>query len=170
MSLFTVVDEHDNVIGAERRSVIHKEGLIHRIVRILILNDKNELLLQLRAHKEDTYAGKWDQSAGGHVDAGEEYDQAAYRELKEELGVENLELKSIDKFYTDGKTDNKIIRRFNMVYKTTYSGEFKLQKDEVSEVKWVSKDDLLDQISKNPEKFTHGLRTIIEKYNDLIFK
>lgn len=170
MSLFVVVDQNDKVIGSASRSEIYSQGLIHRIVRILIVNDKNELLLQLRAHKEDTLAGKWDQSAGGHVDEAEEYDDAAYRELKEELGVENVELKNIGKFYTDGKIDEKIIRRFNMVYIGKYSGEFKLQKDEVSEVKWFSKEELLNKISKNPEKFTHGLRTVMGKYNYLIFK
>jgi 16S rRNA (adenine1518-N6/adenine1519-N6)-dimethyltransferase len=62
--------------------------LRHRAVHILLFNAQGEVFLQKRSRRKDRHPLVWDSSAAGHVDAGEEYDDAARRELREELGVE----------------------------------------------------------------------------------
>ncbi len=92
--IFDVVDEQDNVLRQATRKEVHDNGLIHRAVHVLVFNKKHDCLLQQRSLLKDRHPGVWDSSAAGHLDAGEDYDTAARRELEEELGI----------------TDTKIIR------------------------------------------------------------
>ncbi len=86
--LFDVVDECDRPIGRASRDEVHARGLRHRSVHILVWNGAGEVWLQRRSFLKDRYPGRWDSSAAGHLDAGESYDAAARRELREELGVD----------------------------------------------------------------------------------
>ena len=85
--LFDVVDEHDRVLRRETRAEVHRQRLLHRAVHILVFNALGEVYLQRRSAKKDTYPNRWTTSCSGHVDAGEDYDIAAVRELAEELGL-----------------------------------------------------------------------------------
>src|SRR5436189_1813515 len=85
--IFDVVNERDEVIGQECRSEVHRLGLRHRAVHVLIFNQRGEVFLQKRSMQKDTFPGAWDSSASGHLDRGEGYDDCALRELQEELGV-----------------------------------------------------------------------------------
>ena len=85
--LFDVVDEDDTVQRQERRAVVHAEGLLHRAVHVFAFNKRGELFLQKRSGLKDVHPGLWDSSAAGHLDAGEDYEAGAVREVEEELGV-----------------------------------------------------------------------------------
>jgi isopentenyl-diphosphate delta-isomerase type 1 len=87
MEIFDIVDEQDRVIGQMPRAEVHARGLRHRAVHVWLFNPRGELFVQQRAPGKDTFPGCWDSSASGHVDAGEEYDACAVRELREELGL-----------------------------------------------------------------------------------
>ncbi|MDQ6985626.1 MAG: NUDIX domain-containing protein [Candidatus Dojkabacteria bacterium] len=162
--LITIVDKDDNVIGSKERKEVYKDGDIHRLIKILVFNDQGELLLQWRSKNEDTFPETWDQSAGGHVDAGEDYITAAKRELNEELGIEVEKFKELDKFFIDGRYGEKIIRRFNTIYSVSHNGPFKLQESEVEKVKWWNVEELKSEVANNPEKFTHGMKDIVNNY------
>lgn len=86
--LLPVVDEADQQVGLASRAQIHAQGLKHRAVHVLVFAPDGRLWLQRRSQAKDRYPGLWTSSASGHVDPGESYDQAAARELKEELGLE----------------------------------------------------------------------------------
>jgi len=86
--IFDIVDSNDCVVGQADRQTIHKQSLIHRAVHILIQNGKGEWFLQKRSIWKDRNPGKWDSSAAGHLQAGENYESAAHRELLEELGID----------------------------------------------------------------------------------
>ena len=79
--LFDVVDENDEVIRVEKRSVVHRERLMHRAVHVFVFNRAGQLFLQRRSMTKDSAPGKWVSSCSGHVDSGEDYDVAAPREL-----------------------------------------------------------------------------------------
>lgn len=157
MEKICVVDEKDNVVGSATKDEALEKDLIRRITRVFIFNDKNEIFLQKRADNVVIAPGTWDQSAGGHVNAGEDYLDAAKRELKEELGVE-LPLKFLFKvFFEEPFRDGKILKLFNSIYVATYSDDFRFQKEEVSGGKWVSVDELKAMVENEPEKLAPGL-------------
>jgi len=108
----------------------------------------------------------WDHSAAGHVDGGEDYLTAAERELKEELGVETDNLEKLGKYYSeDRRQDGLVLKRFNVVYRTKCEDQdFTLQESEVSQVKWVSLDEVKKMISQTPEIVTDGIKAVVEKY------
>lgn len=93
--LFDVVDERDHVLRQACRKEVHDNNLMHRAVHILVFNRKRDCLLQKRSLLKDRHPGVWDSSAAGHLDAGEDYDAAAARELREELGIRDAQLISV---------------------------------------------------------------------------
>lgn len=86
--LLPVVDECDKLMGVMPRRQVHLERRRHRAVEIGVVDARGRVWLQRRAATKDAYPGFWDLSATGHVDPGESYEQAARRELREELGLE----------------------------------------------------------------------------------
>jgi isopentenyldiphosphate isomerase len=79
-----VYDAHGRVIGVRRRAEAKREGLIVGAVNALIVNSEQKVLLQLRPLDKEN-GGCWDKSVGGHVAAGEDFDQTIVRETGEEL-------------------------------------------------------------------------------------
>lgn len=85
--LLPVVNREDQEVGLEHRVRIHELGLMHRTVHVLVFDHQRRVYLQQRSLEKDTYPGYWTSSVSGHVDQDEKYLQAAYRELREELGL-----------------------------------------------------------------------------------
>jgi len=106
--LFPIVDKNDRILRYAQRSDVHGNNLRHRAVHILIFSQADEVYLQQRSRGKDRHPLKWDSSAAGHVGARESYDEAARRELKEELGV-NVPLKGISKLPASERTDQEFI-------------------------------------------------------------
>ncbi len=86
--VFDVVDASDRVIGRASRRQVHARRLRHRAVHVLLFDRAGRLYVQKRAATKDTFAGHYDSSASGHLNAGEDYDACAARELREELGLD----------------------------------------------------------------------------------
>ena len=105
---FPVVDENDEVRGQASRAEVHGNNLRHRAVHILIFNHVGDLYLQQRSRWKDRHPLKWDSSAAGHVTVGENYDETARRELKEELGID-VPLERIFRLTASSRTDNEFI-------------------------------------------------------------
>lgn len=123
---FAVVDEADLVVGDAPRVRVHGDNLLHRAVHILLFNDRNELFLQKRSRLKDRHPWVWDSSAAGHVDAGEEYDAAAVRELHEELGV-STPLRRVAKLPASARTGQEFI----WIYEGRHDGPFRLARSEI---------------------------------------
>ncbi len=138
---FDIVNDSDEVIGYASRSEVHKRGLKHRSVHLLIFNKQGSVLLQKRSMEKDTFPGTWDSSVSGHVDSGENYDEAVIRESWEELGVK-LEGVPEKIFKVDAckETDNE----FSWIYRYFSEGPFSPNVDEISEIKWFSIETLDD--------------------------
>lgn len=107
--LFDIVDEQDVVIGQETRSVVHQHGLWHRGVHVFLFTRDGKLLVQQRSRDRLHAPLALDCSVSEHVQAGEDYYIAAMRGLKEELGVEGIEIEPLVKFKMNyGPNDNEI--------------------------------------------------------------
>ena len=82
--LLNIYDAEGRVTGALPRREAKRSGLAVGAVNALVLNGRRELLMQRRpADKEN--GGLWDKSVGGHVSAGESFDETLVREAGEEL-------------------------------------------------------------------------------------
>ena len=158
MPLVDVVDEKDNVIKSIEKSSSKKSDIV-RCVVVFLLNDKNEILLQLRSKTDDKYPSHWDCSAGGHLDAGEDYVDGAKREMLEEIGVKT-ELEFIDKylFKADGGR-----RYFSSLFKGKFSGKFKIDPNEGTEVKFFSKSEI-EKMIETGEKIHPECLFALKKY------
>ena len=150
----TIVDTNDKVIGAEYRDVVRTKGLIHRIVRIFIINNNGKILLQKRRSDLKDNPGKWDQSVGGHVDEAESYQDAAQRETNEELGIKINKFIKIGYFYIERPDKYGYIRRFQTIFVGRWNGPVKFEVSEIAEVKWFTAKQIDEWLNKSPNDFT----------------
>ena len=159
MPLITFVDEDDNIIGSGTKDKSWKRGAWHRIVRVFLFNAKGEVLMTRRAAHLVASPGKWNESCSGHVDEGESYEEAALRELREEVGVSGTKLTPIVKIkHSDTDDPSRRKNRFHMIFTGRYEGVVHFDPKEVSEVRWVLPDELLEWLIKSPQDFTEGCR------------
>lgn len=148
---FPVVDENDHVLGAAPRAKVHGDNLRHRAVHILIFNAQGEVFLQKRSHWKDRHPLLWDSSAAGHVDAGEEYDAAALRELKEELGI-CADLRRMTKLPASEQTGEEFI----WLYRAEHEGPFQLAPSEIDYGSFFPPALVTSWIGARPEEFAPG--------------
>ncbi len=156
MADVTFVDENDSVIGFGPRKEALAKGIIHRIARVTLFNGSGQILLQKRAVHLPSNPGKWDLSATGYVDRGENYLEAALRELEEELGIMHVTLHEVGTYYSEEPFQNKTRKRFTSSFRGVYDGEVIPDANEVSETQWVDSGELEKWMSGKPEEFTFG--------------
>jgi len=163
--LLDVVDDNDEVIAVKRRGDIHAQGLMHRAVHILLFNSRGELFLQKRSLSKDEQPGKWDSSAAGHVDTGENYLDCACREIGEELGiVVDQPLQPLFKLPAMLRTGNEHC----MVYQYFFDGPLVLQADEIDEGEWVDPETMDRRIADADPLLTDAISLIWQRYRELI--
>ena len=148
--IFDVVDANDQVIDQQPRSEVHRLGLRHRAIHLLVFNAAGELFLQKRSMKKDCFPGTWDSSASGHVDSGESYDACALREPLEELG---LKLEAVPERLFKLDACEETGQEFCLVYRLEHEGPFQLDPDELSDGGWFSPEKIKDWIVKAPDEF-----------------
>ena len=154
---FDIVNEDDEVIGQQPRSIVHEKGLRHRAAHVLVFNTDGKVFLQLRSMSKDNNPGVWDSACSGHVDAGESYADAATRELMEEIGL-LVETPLEPLFKIDACEDTG--QEFVWVYQTQSEGPFTLNTDEIDAGRWLSPEDVTKAVAETPEKYSPSFRLI----------
>ena len=137
--IFDVYTRDGEYLGTKPKSFCHSEnpGVYHKPVWIWIINDQNEVLVQKRAACKKNNPNKWDMPSAGHVDAGETIIEGAIRETYEELGIKTNEEDYEYLFeYIDDRTYE--IAQVYLLYLNVKLNKFKIQKEELAEVKWIS--------------------------------
>ncbi len=159
--LLDVVDENDNVITVKTRGEIHALGLMHRAVHILVFNSDDELFLQKRSLNKDEQPGKWDSSAAGHLDSGEDYDDCARREIAEELGIQvDQSLEQLFKLPASLLTGNEHC----MVYRCVHDGPMVLAPEEIDDGQWISPSVMDRRVTSHDSSLTESVCLIWAKY------
>lgn len=158
--IFDVVNERDEVIDHQPRREVHRLGLKHRAVHVLVFNARGEVFLQKRSLKKDREPGKWDSSTSGHVDSGENYDACAVRELREEIGltVEKAP-ERLFKIAACPETDAEFV----WVYRCQAEGPFQLHPDEIESGGWFAPEKITRWIAEKPGDFASAFRFIWSK-------
>ena len=163
METIPIVDETDKIIGKEEISKVHKEGLLHREAYSYLINSKKEVLLQKRTDRLI-----WDTSSAGHFSIKETYLDGAKREFKEELGIDvpikNFVEISYERIKTESKNKkNKRFIRVFLVKKDIPISNFKIDKNEVIEVKYFNLEEI-KKLLENPKKLTKSANILIKKH------
>ena len=159
------------------RERCHKEGLWHRAVAGFLINSKEQVLLQKRSPKKKMWPNMWDITAGGHVLTGELGFQSIQREIEEELGtyVEYRDMLYIGSSLSTNKKGDIINNHLNEYYiinKDIDEKKLKLQTEEVSEVKWIDKEEIIKRVKNNYEGITskEGCWEYLVKYYEWLEK
>lgn len=150
--ILAVVDDEDHVVGSERRDVIHRDNLKHRAVHIFALNKHGEIFLQKRSRLKDKCPGLWDSSAAGHVDAGEDYEACAVRELAEELGLTDHDVREVGKLGAHANTGWEHVR----LYATLAEGKIRFPCVEIEYGRWFTMVQIEGWVKAVPEDFAPG--------------
>ena len=165
--LLDVVDENDNVIAVKTRGEIHARRLMHRAVHILVFNSDGELFLQKRSLSKDEQPGKWDSSAAGHVDSGEDYLECARREIGEELGIDAAqEFELLFKLPASVLTGNEHC----MVYRYGFDGPMVLHPEEIDDGLWISPAVMDQRVAREDPELTEAVSLIWQKYREMRHK
>lgn len=157
----THVNHEDEVLGAISYDEMNKKRAPVRVVHVYVRNKKGEYLFQRRGvFVEAPYA--LDEAATGHVDYGESYEQAASRELFEEMGVQHSFTIEDEIYHGQLKHNNKFVK----CYLLEYDGVIKIDESEVENVTWLSFDEVDNLMQKAPFLFTKSSIELHEKCYD----
>jgi isopentenyl-diphosphate delta-isomerase len=168
--LVILVDKNNRKIGIEEKMQAHANGSLHRAFSIFIFNSKGELLLQQRVKSKYHSGGLWSNTVCSHPRPGENYLQATHRRLKEEMGFD-CELKRLFSFiykadFKDGLTENE----YDSVFMGKFDGQPNPNIAEVMDYKWIDIKDLKKDISKNPERYSVWLKTILDRPQNMVIQ
>lgn len=145
-----LVDENDNIIGKEDRNIIYKNKWRNfRVINIMIFTSDNKIIVPKRSGNRKIFPNCYDCSVGGHVSSGETYEQAAYRELEEELGITDVKLEEIGYF----KPDDLGTSSFSKMYKLVYDEELNYDKEGIQQIYYMKKEKIRKLIDDNPLQF-----------------
>ena len=158
--IFDVVNERDEVVGQNTRREVHRLGLKHRAVHVLVFNRRGEVFLQKRSMAKDTFPGAWDSSASGHLDAGEDYDACAVRELREEIGLV-IEHPPERLFKLEARAETGC--EFVWVYRQEAEGPFVLHPEEIETGGWFAPEKVTRWMAEKPGDFASALLFLWKK-------
>ena len=149
MELLDIVDENGKPTGETvERKIAHSEGIRHRTAHVWIVRKSDEceeVLLQKRAMNKDSFPGRYDTSSAGHIQAGDEPEESAIRELHEELGIKASvdDLQFVDTFVIQYEKEfyGKMFKDSEIAFVYVYTkpvniDELTLQKEELDGVEW----------------------------------
>lgn len=164
--IFDIVDENGNPTGKTiERKEAHRIGARHRTAHIWIIRQikgETEVLLQKRSMNKDSFPGRFDTSAAGHIQAGDEPLESAKRELFEELGIkaEDKDLKFAGTFNVDYEKEfhGNLFKDKEIAFVYVYTGDVEinklvLQKDELDSVEWFNAKEVKEECAKHNQKF-----------------
>jgi len=150
-----LVDELDREIGARTKSECHEgRGILHRAFSIFVFNDNNELLLQQRSEQKPLWPNYWSNTCCSHPRVGETMETAVSRRLEQELGF-TCPLEYLYKFkYQACYGAVGAEHEYCWVYYGRYTGELNVNVSEIADWRFVSVDELEDELMERPERFT----------------
>ena len=158
--LIDVLDKFGNKTGiVKKKFEVKRDGDFHKVVAVCIINDDNEVLIQKRQCSRKIYPNLWNYNVTGHVMSGELPVQTCIREAKEELSVDIKE-EQLKYLYTINVGNviedsiNRLIIDQYIVRMNVGIEDIVIQEDEMSEIKYISFEDLVEIVNSKDSSFT----------------
>lgn len=152
--LLDIVNDKDEVVGQDTKDNKFLKEFISRNVAVFILDDSGKLLIVKRSAQKKSFPNRYDLAACGNIKVGESYEEAAKRELKEELGID-CQLELLDKIFNIFKENEREIKYFTGVFLGRFSGAVELN-DELIEPQKLTVLEVEKMIGRNRDLFTPG--------------
>lgn len=151
-----LVDENDNPIGIEEKVKCHlPNGKLHRAFTALLFDKEGKLVITKRSPNKMLWPGDWDGTLASHPRESETFVSSAERRMPDEVGI-SCKFEYLFKFeyhvpYKDVGSENEICGTVLGILEK--SSKFNLVKDEISDLKWITADELVKELEKIPEKY-----------------
>lgn len=159
-----LVNAKDEVLGLINKLEAHQKGLLHRAFSVFLFDKEGKILLQKRANSKYHSPNQWTNACCSHPRDNETYQNAAIRRLQEELGISCRLEKKFDFIYKADVGGGLWEHELDTVFTGVFEGEFNLNPDEVSEIRYISWGDLEREIEEKPETFTEWFKIILKEY------
>jgi isopentenyldiphosphate isomerase len=143
VELLDVVDEDDRPQFRASRERVHREYHIHRSVMFFVFDAEGRVFVNQRSASKEIYPGCWSIAFGGHVLAGESYDGAAEREVREETG-----LTARPRYITSFKKRTADERENVKVYAVVADDDPVLPPDEIEQGQFVTLAELNEMLGR----------------------
>lgn len=165
-----LVNKNDVPQGEMEKMEAHRKAVLHRAFSIFVFNNSNELMLQQRALGKYHSPGLWTNTCCSHPRPGESLGDAAHRRLVEEMGFDCKLTKIFDFIYKARLEQGLTEHEFDHVLTGRFNGEPEINPLEVHAWKWMSMNEIADDMHKNPENYTVWFRIAFDQVNDHLKK
>lgn len=145
-----LVDKDDVVIGEKWRDEL-VDSDCWRIIGVWVTDHDGNILLQQRSMNKKVGPGLWSTACEGTVEINDSYEETAVRELEEEVGISNVELKPLSQAHFKSVFGWRIDHTYVCVIDR--DTPITIQESEVAQVKWFTPDELRAEMAKNPSSF-----------------
>ncbi len=163
-----LVNEKDEQIGLMAKLEAHQKALLHRAFSVFIFNDNNELMLQQRAAHKYHSPLLWANTCCSHQRDGESNLEAGRRRLQEEMGFV-CELKEVTSFIYKAPFDNGLTEHeLDHILIGNYNESPFINREEVENFKWMTLEEVKNDIIATPTIYTAWFKIIFDKYYDYL--
>lgn len=164
---FDLVDESGRVTGRAPRTVCHSsQGLLHPVVHLHVLDDRDRIFLQKRPECKQIQPGKWDTAVGGHIHSGEKVEDALKREAFEEIGLKDFRAVLLGVYRWDSAVESELVYLFI----TRHSGPLRVNPQEVTEGRFWRIRQIRDQLESGvfTPNFESEFPLVVENHQKLL--
>lgn len=162
-----LVDARDTPIGTADKLEAHRSGRLHRAFSVFVFNDRDELLLQRRADHKYHSGGLWSNTCCSHPRPGEETESAARRRLGEEMGF-SCPLEPVSAMVYRADVGSGLVEHeYDHLLIGRWNGTPRPDPGEVSEWRWIAVRALLDEVVRQPRRFTYWFRVALLELDEL---
>lgn len=153
-----LVDENDVEIGVMEKMKAHEEARLHRAFSVFLFHENGDMLIHQRAKEKYHSGGLWTNACCSHPRPGESTELAAKRRLHEELGIQ-CPINEVYSFVYKADLDKGLHEHeFDHVFFGEYSGIVSPNEHEVMDWKYISMEELSQDVSRYPEIYTEWFK------------
>jgi isopentenyldiphosphate isomerase len=164
VALYDRSDPSGRVVGAAPRSDMRARNLPHAATSVAVRDAAGRIYLHRRTATKDVFPGYHDVWAGGVVGAGEKPDDAAHRELAEELGLRSMRLRPLFVEWYEDEHTTYLAHVYDTMYDEETDGPIRHQPEEVADGWWVTVPELRQRLGDPEWLFVPDGRFCLERY------